>query len=83
MTKSDLRFWWSALGTDLGWWEDPEDIETFSDLWSDVSDAKDDAEARLAARPDGVSVRTAAQILDRDPPLTQFSRAPMWLLGLD
>ena len=71
------------MGTDLGWWEDPEDIETFSDLWSDVSDAKDDAEARLAARPDGVSVRTAAQILDRDPPLTQFSRAPMWLLGLD
>ena len=81
--KSDLKFWWSALGTDLGWWEDPEDIEAFSDLWSDVSDAKDEAEARLSARHGEVSVRTASQILDRDPPLTQFSRAPMWLLGLD
>ena len=83
VTKADLKFWWAALGTDLGWWDAPEDIEMFSDLWSDVGDAKDDAEARLSAFQGGVSVRAANQILDRNPALTQFARAPMWLLGLD
>ena len=40
ISKSDLEFWWSPLGTDLGLWGAPDDIETFSDLWNDVDEAK-------------------------------------------
>ena len=83
VTKADLKFWWAGLGTDLGWWDAPDDIDTFSDLWSDVGDSKDDAEERLSAYQGGVSVRASTQILGQNPSLTQFSRAPMWLLGLD
>ena len=83
VSKSDLEFWWSPLGTDLGLWDSPADIETFSDLWTDVADARDDADAEISAIQGGRSVRVVAGILARDVSLTQFSRAPMWLLGLD
>ena len=79
VSKSDLEFWWSPLGSDLGLWETATDIETFSDLWRDVADAKDEVEAIQ----DEGSVRRFAEILAQDVSLTQFSRAPMWLLGLD
>ena len=80
VSKSDLEFWWSPLGSDLGLWDAPADIETFSDLWTDVADARDKAGA--AIRGQG-SVQSVAGILAQDVSLTQFSRAPMWLLGLD
>ena len=83
VSKEDLEFWWSPLGTDLGLWRSPTDYERFSDLWSDVADAKDDADAGLSAIQGDPSVQSVAGILARDVSLKQFSRAPMWLLGLD
>ena len=83
ISKSDLEFWWAALGTDLGLWDTATDIEIFSDLWIDVAEAKDEASERISAVHGGNSVRSVAGILTRDMSLTQFSRAPMWLLGLD
>ena len=83
ISKSDLEFWWSALGSDLGFWDKPSDIETFRDLWEDVSDARDLAEEELSRGQAQPSVRRVASVLGRDVALTQFSRAPMWLLGLD
>ena len=82
VSKSDLEFWWSVAGTDLGLWDAPTDIETFADLWIDVAEAKDDADENISI--EGISsVRSVISILSREAPLTQFSRAPMWLLGLD
>ena len=83
LSKSDLEFWWSPLGTDLGLWENAADIETFADLWMDVGEAKNEVDARIAAMQGDGSVRSFANILARDVSLTQFSRAPMWLLELD
>ena len=82
VSKADLEFWWSVAGTDLGMWDAPVDVETFSDLWIDVAEAKDEAEARISEMPNDGSVRSVAGILSRDVSLTQFSRTPMWLLGL-
>ena len=83
ISKADLEFWWSPLGSDLGLWDDPADIESFSDLWTDVDDAKEEAHSRLSVLSSEPSVKTVATILAQNASLTQFSRAPMWLLGLD
>lgn len=83
VSKSDLEFWWAPLGADLGLWHNPDDIDRFSDLWTDVVEAKVDAEEQISEIQGEGTVRTFAGILSRDVSLTQFSRAPMWLLGLD
>ena len=59
------------------------DIEVFSDLWIDVAEAKEEAPERISAVHGGNSVPSVTGILTRDIALTQFSRAPMWLLDLD
>ena len=83
VSKQDLQFWWSPLGTDLGLWEKESEIETFSDLWQDVVDAKYEADSRISDIRGDVSVKAVASILAEHLSLTQFSRAPMWLLDLD
>ena len=85
VTKADLEFWWMPFGVDLGLWASPpEDTDELSDLWADVERAIEDAEGAVSQVPDGEdSVHAISAILSRDPRLTQFSRAPLWLLGLD
>lgn len=83
VSKSDLEFWWSPMGTDMGLWDTTSSIETFADLWIDVAEAKNEVDARISALQGAVSVRSVSGILAHDVSLTQFSRAPMWLLGLD
>ena len=83
LTKSDLEFWWSPLGSDLGFWEDPDDYQTLSDLWWDVEDAVDRATNLLSLNQEPATVRSYSRILCGDVALTQFSRASLWLLGLD
>ena len=80
--SGDIRFWWSALGSDLGLWENQEEIGAFSDLWADVADAIDTARAKVEELPPSVSVHAVSGILSREASLTQFVRAPMWLLDL-
>lgn len=41
------------------------------------------AASELSAGEDQQSARFVSSVLARDVALTQFSRAPMWLLGLD
>ena len=83
VTKADLEFWWGAYATDIGLWSDAPNVDSFSELWGDVSDALDDAEDRVSALPSRMSVHRVSEILLANPPLTQFSRAPLWLLGLE
>ena len=80
--KADLRFWWEALGRDFGLWDVNGVVDEFSDLWADVVDAIEIAEASVDVS-EGESVRQVSAILSREVPLTQFARAPLWLLGLD
>lgn len=83
LRREQLEFWWKAYGQDLGLWVDAPDVETFSELWLDISDAIDEAEDRVSVLSDGVSVQRVSEILGRHSSLMQFSRAPLWLLGLD
>ena len=82
VSRTDLKFWWLPLGTDMGLWHEQDD-EDFLELWTDVGDAKDRAEDLISALPVGSSVRAVSEILSRDLNITQFSRAPLWLLDLD
>ena len=82
VSKADLRFWWLALGKDLGLWDDQAD-EDFLGLWTDVADAKELADGLIEDLPKGSSVRAVSNVLCGDMTLTQFSRAPLWLLDLD
>lgn len=83
VAKADLEFWWSVLGSDVGLWDTPTDIDAFTDLWVDVVEAMDTAEDRISMVPSTGTVRSVGSTLSRDLALTQFSRAPLWLLGLD
>ena len=82
VSRTDLKFWWLPLGTDLGLWHEQDD-EDFLELWTDVGDSKDRAEDLISALPEDSSVRAVSEILCRDLNMTQFSRAPLWLLDLD
>ena len=81
ISREDLKFWWLPMGTDLGWWDVPEEDELLN-IWGDVSAAWEEAEDRLDGIPGESSVQFVSGILSRDVSLTQFSRAPLWLLGL-
>lgn len=61
----------------------PSDIETFSDLWTDVFEAKDKATTQLEAIDREFSVQSVVGVLAQEISLTQFTRVPLWLLGLD
>ena len=83
LSKEDLAFWWDPLGRDLGLWKLPNDFDLFSDLWNDVSDARDDARVEISNIEEPGTVREIGAILAGHISLTQFTRAPMWLLELD
>ena len=83
ISKDDLEFWWLPMGYDLGLWEATSDFATFPDLWTDVAEARDEADDRVAQIQDPSRVKSVVNILSGYPPLTQFTRAPLWLLDLD
>ena len=83
LSKSDLEFWWAPLGDDLGFWENADDIDQLADLWVDVREALDEAELYLTEATAQEPVRSIVGCLVDRVSLTQFSRAPLWLLNLD
>lgn len=80
--KEDLQFWWQRFGDDKGLWSDYTDLDSFADLWPEVDDAIIDAQAEidLLASP---KMSDLGQIFGHVVALTQYSRAPLWLLGVD
>ena len=82
ISRSDLEFWLDPLGADHGLWESINDVQAFEDLMAEVWTAKDSAD-QCIARFQGVhSVSSTGRCLLDNAVLTQFLRAPMWLLGL-
>lgn len=80
-TKDDARFWLEDLGEDTGLWNDTTYEDSFSDLWLPV-------ELELDSLIDTLDEHPPSRVVDllkhTSPSLTitQFSRAPYWLLGL-
>ena len=80
--KGDLKFWWMPLGTDLGLWDGNADLDSFADLWADVESDAEEAEERLE-QLNHESVHSVSSLLSKGYSLTQFSRVPLWLLGIE
>ena len=83
VSKQDLRFWWSRFGEDGGLWSDHADLDSFADLWLEVSDARDDVENSLASAGSSHTMSDLHHIIGQEVALTQFSRTPLWLFGVD
>jgi hypothetical protein len=83
VSKGDLAFWWEEQGKDSGLWKNSTDVDSFADLWSDVDQALSVAGEKLNEEPKVKTVCEAIAAICRFPELTQFNRAPLWLLGLD
>ena len=83
VTKEDLHFWWTRFGEDAGLWPDGTELESFSDLWAEVDDARVDTETALGANSSPKTMAEISQIFGRSVAITQYSRVPLWLLGVD
>ena len=83
VTKEDLKFWWIGFGGDFGLWPNSTEPDSFSDLWSDVVDDLDESERELNSPKSSGTMHDLNQILGSKVALTQFSRVPLWLLGMD
>lgn len=81
--KQELQFWWSRVGTDGGLWPDDAEPDSFADLWGEVNFALDDVEEELGTNLVSKSMSELSPLLGRNIALTQFSRVPLWLLGVD
>ena len=83
VTKQDLHFWWNSFGQDSGLWPPHADPDNFADLWQDVDDARGELENSLASAGTGHSMSELGQLFGQGVALTQFSRTPLWLFGVD
>ena len=83
VTKADLMFWWQRFGEDSGLWSDEAETEPFSNLWAVVTESLIDAQESLDSLPPPMTMPQIAQIFTQGVSLTQYPRAPLWLLGVD
>ena len=83
VTKADLEFWWTRVGEDEGLWARGAEPEPFADLWTEVDGAIDETEMALASIGAPREMVKISQVLSREVTLTQYSRAALWLLGVD
>ena len=83
ITKEDMQFWWNRFGEDGGLWSDETELDSFADLWAEVNDAIIDTQSLLASMSSPKTMSEISPIFGQGVPLTQYSRAPLWLLGVD
>lgn len=80
---SDIEFWWSPLGEDMGLWQDGQDLTTFADLKSDIEQALDAMQALDDEPLNGPTVASVGKAVGSNLELTQFVRPSLWLMGLE
>ena len=83
VTKKDLVFWWTRFGENGGLWLGGAEPDSFAELWGEVDSALDDVEDALGLIHPPKPMATILPIFGRNVALTQFSRVPLWLLGVD
>ena len=83
VTKKKLQFWLTRFGEDSGLWSDGTEPESFTDLWEEVGYALDNVEEALELESSPRTMEELIPILGGNVALTQFSRVPLWLLGVD
>ena len=83
VTKKDLVFWWTRFGENGGLWLSGAEPDSFAELWGEVDYALDDVEDALGLIHPPKPMATILPIFGRNVALTQFSRVPLWLLGVD
>ncbi len=83
VSKDDLAFWWEAHGRDSGLWGDPSEIDDFADLWANVRRDLDEITDILSEGSGPRTVHEISATIGGLAALTEFTRAPLWLLGLE
>ena len=83
VTKKKLQFWLTRFGEDSGLWSNETEPESFADLWEEVGYALGNVEEALESESPPRTMEKLTPILGRNVALTQFSRVPLWLLGVD
>lgn len=84
VTKEEMKFWWSRFGEDGGLWSNQFEQGSFAHLlWPDVVADLEECEMELIHLDSTSKVYELSQIFGPKVALTQFTRAPLWLLGLD
>ena len=83
VTREDLEFWWTRVGEDEGLWSRDGEPEPFADLWTEVDGAIGETEMALASIGTPREMEKISQVLGQEVTLTQYSRAALWLLGVD
>ena len=83
VTRQDLEFWWARVGEDEGLWSQGTEPDPFADLWTEVDNAIEDTEIALQLISSPGEMSTISKILGEGVTLTQYSRAALWLLGVD
>ena len=83
VTKQEMQFWWTRFGEDGALWSEDTEPDSFADLWGEVDYALDDLEHKLSLNGAFGSMSRLSPTLAHYATLTQFSRVPLWLLGVD
>ncbi len=82
VSREDIAFWWIPFGQDVGFWVDSPEDTMFTALWAPVSESLEEIDVQVAALP-AISFESASWVVSGHVPATQFSRASLWLLGVD
>ena len=81
--KEDLRFWWDQFGQDCGFWHQGDEPQYFTQLWDDVDSSISEVAFEISNTTSPLAMSEIKQIVGPQIPLTQQSRALLWLLELD
>ena len=82
ISKRDIEFWWAPFGHDLGFWDDRPDDTMFSGLWDSVRESLREIDEEIGDI-EKASFEIASSAVGGHLSATQFSRAPLWLLGVE
>ena len=84
VTQQEMKFWWSRFGEDGGLWSNIATLDSFAELlWPEVVSDIEDCERALDGMDSTGTINDLGQILGPRMALTQFTRAPLWLLGVE
>ena len=82
--REDLRFWWSDLGLERGFWRSETEPDELTDLWTDVASALEDVATWESGVASGAPSQQAWKSGCAAPlcVLGECERIGLWGLGL-
>jgi hypothetical protein len=77
-----IAFWWKALGSVRGLWQDGSEPDDLTDLWADIRECLDDIDGIVEGDPMVTSFANLARTLDLHAHAAcSYERVSLWALG--